>query len=197
MKKKMRAKRLLYLLSWPGLLCLVGCAGPGQFEAREPICRDNLAKDEVKTIAEDVLAEMHFIIEKSDLEQGYIRTKPLPGGQFFEIWRSDNHTTRQALEANLHAIRRTAELNLTQVQGQLCIDCKVNIRRLSLPEREVNSPARAYSLFSESAPLLQKLELSDEQKREATWMDLGADTRLETEILNRIEKRIAQGEENR
>lgn len=190
MTKKMRAKGFLYLMSWLGLFFLGGCATQQEFEAREQICQDNIEKDEAMKIAKDVLAGMYFTIEKSDFDRGYIRTKPLAGGQFFEIWRQDNRSAHDVVESSLHTIQRVAELNFTQNAGGLCIDCEITVRRLSLPEREVNSAARAHTMFSRGSSLLRKLELSDEQKKGATWVGLGADPRLQTEILNRIEKQI-------
>jgi hypothetical protein len=75
----------------------------------------------------------------------------------------------------------------------MCINCAVQTYRLSLPEHEVASTAQAYQMFSKSTPSMQKLELNPEQKKGMAWIYLGKDTRLTTEILNRIEKRIAGG----
>lgn len=200
----MRAKGFLYLMSWLGLFFLGGCAAQQEFEAREQICQDNIEKDEAMKIARDVLTGMYFTIDKSDFDRGYIRTRPLAGGQFFEIWRQDNRSAHDVVESSLHTIQRVAELNFTPLEvpevppltgftqnaGGLCIDCEITVRRLSLPGREVDSAAGAHTMFSRSSSLLRKLELSDEQKKGATWVDLGADPGLQTEILNRIEKQI-------
>ena len=140
--------------------------------------------------AEDVLCKMHFTIEKADIESGFIRTRPLSGAQFFEFWRSDNAGSFNAVEANLHTIRRIAELNISQQNGRVCIGCNVKTERLSLPEREVISSSRAYEMFSQSGPLRQRLALNPEQKRGMVWVDLGKDAWLETEILKRIENRL-------
>jgi hypothetical protein len=157
--------------------------------------------------AEDVLAGMYFTIEKADvlrkhreaslpgesLEQnGIIRTKPLPGAQFFEFWRSDNVSSYNTLAANLHTIRRTVTLDISQQNKELRIGCDVQVQRLSLPERQVSSSARVYGMFSRSSPSLQKLQLNPEQKKQTEWIDLGRDTRLAEEILNRIETQIVK-----
>jgi len=149
-----------------------------------------IGKADTMEVAEDVLARMHFIIEKADVPGGLIRTRPLPGAQFFEFWRSDNVGGENSLAANLHTIRRTVELNISQRDGELCIGCDVQVQRLSLPERQVNSSARAYEMFSRSSPSLQKLSLHPEQKQAMAWIDLGKDTRFATEILKRIKERI-------
>lgn len=143
-------------------------------------------------VAEDVLANMYFKIDKADADIGLIRTRPLPGAQFFEFWRSDNAGTDNALAANLHTIRRTVTLDISQEGQELRIGCNVQAQRLSLPERQVSSSTRVYGMFSRSSQSLQKLKLNPEQKKEMAWIDLDRDSRLETEILKRIETRIAR-----
>ena len=142
--------------------------------------------------AEDVLAGMHFDIEKADIDSGVIRTRPLPGAQFFEFWRSDNVGAENSLAANLHTIRRTVELNVSQRDGELCIGCDVRVQRLSIPERQVSNSSRAYQMFSESNTSLQRLALNPEQEKEMAWIDLDNDTLLAAEILKRIEARIVR-----
>ena len=185
-------------------LLLTGCAEEQQYGAVEPICVENVNKLEAMEIAEDVLAKMHFTIEKADAEtatpgidtrrwRGYIRTRPLAGAQFFEFWRSDNAGADNRLESNLHSIRRVVELNMSeqdegppQSGNRLCINCDVQKYRLSMPEHEVSSSARAYEMFSESNPALQNLRLNPEQKAGMAWIDLGKDRQLAAEILRRI-----------
>lgn len=151
-----------------------------------------IGKADTMDVAEDVLAEMHFTIEKADIDSGVIRTRPLPGAQFFEFWRSDNVGGDNSLTANLHTIRRTVELNVSKRERELCIGCDVWVQRLSIPEHQVSSSARAYKMFSRSKPSLQRLALNPEQEEEMAWIDLDNDTRLAAEILKRIEARIVR-----
>jgi len=151
-------------------------------------------------ITRDVLAGMHFEIDKydsppvsvldrrdagEDRNAGYIKTRPLEGAQLFEFWRSDNLGPRNFALANLHSIRRTVEINIDN-----SIDCTVHIQRLSMPEQEVTSSARAYSMFSRSSPAMQTLRLNPEQQYGTTWTDLGRDKELEKEIIKRIKNKI-------
>ncbi len=183
-------------------LLLAGCAEQQQYGAARPICVDNIEKLQAMKIAENVLVKMHFTIEKADAEtatpgidthrwRGFIRTRPLPGAQFFEFWRSDNVGTNNWLESNLHSIRRVVELNMSEQDERLCINCDVQIYRLSLPDRPVSSSARAYEMFSASSPALQRILLNPKQKEGMAWIDLGKDTQLAAEILQRIEQQIA------
>ena len=171
---------------------LTGCAGNQQYKTIESVCMPNLEKAKAMQAAENVLGRMHFTVEKADTEQGYIRTAPLTAAQWFEFWRSDNVGKFNSAEANLHSIRRIAELNMGQQGEQLCICCNVKTQRLSLPGREVTSSSQVPGMFSTSNSSVQKLKLNREQKKQIAWLDLGKDAELETEILRRIERQIAK-----
>jgi hypothetical protein len=171
-------------------LLLAGCAKEQQYGAVKPICVDNIDKIQAMEVAEDILVKMHFTIEKADTRRGFIRTRPLSGAQFFEFWRSDNVGAGNWLESNLHSIRRVVELNMSEQDEGLCINCDVQVHRLSLPERRVSSSARAYDMFSASSPALQRIELNLEQKESMAWIDLGKDTQLAAEILKRISSKL-------
>lgn len=171
-------------------LLLAGCAEQQQYQVAKPIFVENIDRLATMEIAEDVLAKMHFSIEKADAEVGLIRTAPLSGAQFFEFWRSDNAGPDNWLEANLNSIRRIAQLNVQQQDQWISIDCKVHVYRLSLPERDFGSSAHAYEMFSISSMALQRLSLGPEQIAGMAWIDLGQDEQLAAEILRRIEEQI-------
>jgi hypothetical protein len=181
----------------PCTLILSGCARQHHRETTEQIHLPDIDKAEVMELTEDVLAQLHFSIDKVDVPSGMIRTRPLPGAQFFEFWRGDNVGADNSLEANLHTIRRTVQLDISQQGENVCIGCIVKVQRLSLPEREITSSARAYDMFSRSSPSLQRLALNPEQERAMAWIDLGEDMPLATEILRRIEKSILHPANNR
>ncbi|MCJ7777431.1 MAG: hypothetical protein MUP16_03865, partial [Sedimentisphaerales bacterium] len=167
-------------------LIVAGCARQQQYPTIENIQVPDANKAEAMQIAEDVLAKMYFTIEKADVETGLITTKPLRGAQFFELWRSDNVGAFNTAEANLHAIRRTVQLRISQQSEGLCIDCDVLVHRLNLPQHQAVTASQAYQIFSKSSLSTQRLILSPEQKRHMEWVDLGKDTKLATEILKRI-----------
>jgi hypothetical protein len=153
----------------------------------------NISMVGLMEVAEDVLTGMHFTIEKADVRSGLIRTRPLPGAQFFEFWRSDNVGIENWIQANIHSIRRTVELYINQNDENINIDCDVLIQRLSLPNREIPGSAQAYQLFSRSSMLMQTLRLHPEQQRNMVWIDMGKDTKLEVEILKRISSMTKKG----
>jgi len=190
------SKSLLLLCS--GFLLFGGCAAKQQSETAGQLCIGRRQTADAIKAAEEVLADMHFAIDKADVNQGYIKTRPLRGAQAFEFWRSDNIGSFNSAEANLHTVRRTVEINLSRDTGRLCINCNVQTERLNLPWRDVTSSGRIYQTFSQSTASLQRLRLSPEQKAGMTWVDLGKDQSLAAEILKRIQKQIRKaGQENK
>jgi hypothetical protein len=186
-----KARQLLVII----IGCVIfggGCAERDKFKGVEEICAADLQKKEAMQKAEDVLGEMHFTVDKLDAEGGYIKTRPLQGAQFFEFWRSDNAGGYNWAEANLHTIRRTVEVNISEKGKEICIGCNAKTERLSMAGSEVASGSQAYGMYSASRPALQRLELRDEQKKNMSWVDLGRDGRLETEILSRIRNRLGK-----
>ncbi len=192
MASEMNTLKSLLFTVCTALLFSAGCAREQQFKAVEKICVPAASKSQAMETAENVLDRMCFAIDKSDADSGIIRTRPLPGAQFFEFWRSDNVGAFNSAEASLHTIRRTVQLNINQQDGQLCIDCNVKTQRLNLPERPLFSGAHGYEMFTRSSESMHKLKIHSEQKIGMAWIDLGRDSRLETEILKRIENRLAK-----
>jgi hypothetical protein len=192
-----RTKNLCTYALMTCALVFTGCAQQQRNTAELIYVPESSGIAETMELAEKVLADMHFSVEKADVENGLIRTKPLPGAQFFELWRGDNVGTENTLLANMHTIRRTVEIDIARQGGQFRIDCNVTVQRLSLPERETFSSARAYEMYSRSSPSLQKLKFDTLQKEGMAWCNLGKDKQLASEILRRIEKQISLRSNNR
>ncbi len=182
-------------------LSLPGCSG--QNAATTPaqmICPDGVTRAEVVQAAGEVLTRMHFAIDKLDADQGIVRTRPLRGAQFFELWRSDNAGAYNWEEANLQSVRRSVELRVmkeavdrrpeTGDASGLCVECEVSVQRLSLPPNEVTGTSEAYRIHSASMPTLQRIEVSPQQRRAMAWIDLGKDPDLAARILQRVEQRL-------
>jgi hypothetical protein len=175
------------------LVCLfAGCAQKPQIDP-EPICLANRDLASVMKQTELVLLKLNFIVDKADVNTGLMRTKPLPGGQFFEFWRKDNRDGYSSALSNIHSIRRTAVLNFMPRNDLLCIDCNVTIERLSLPEKEINSSARVFSIFSSSSESRQTLQLENEQRILMDWVYFDRDGNLEALILQKINQKISKG----
>jgi hypothetical protein len=172
------------------MLIPAGCGEQQQFKAVERICLPQGDKALAMRAAEDVLGRMHFDIAKSDAQLGIVRTRPLAGAQFFEFWRKDTVGCKNQLQSNLHSIRRTVELNISRQAQELCIGCCVHTERLNLPACPVTSSARINRIFTTGSSSRQALKLDPELRKRMTWVDLGRDTQLQTQILNRIKQQI-------
>ena len=161
------------------------------------VCEDHVTTAAIMQATLEVLTGMHFPIEKLDAQEGIARTRPLRAAQFFEFWRSDNANPSGVAEANLHTIRRSVELRVTDDGGRLSVDCDVSVQRLSLPEYKVASISQAYQMHTQSTPALQRFEVSPQQQQGMAWMDLGKDPYLAAEILKRIAQRLKQPKERK
>jgi hypothetical protein len=170
------------------LLFFAGCAENKYAKTIEQLCPPTADKVQAITAAEQVLADMHFHIEKFDVDAGYIRTAPLSGSQSFEFWRSDSVGSFNQTEADLQSVRRAVEININEQAGQLCINCRVSTQRLSLPQSQTATDQQI--IMSHEQKDVKKSKVNREQKTTLTWTDLGRDNQLETEILKRIEKQL-------
>jgi hypothetical protein len=174
-----------------GLAALSGCTGGyGSQAATEPLRIPNTEGSKAFDAALAVLGRMHFTIDKADPNTGLIRTHPLPAAQFFELWRSDNVTVSDQLEANLNTLRRTAWLAIVPVGEDVSIDCLVRVERLNVPSRPVVGSATAYRSLSDSTVIAQSLRVSPEQQQAMEWTDLGTDPPLASRILAGIAHRM-------
>ena len=154
------------------------------------ICVNTVGRQHVMEKAEGVLSAMHFGIDKADVSAGYIRTRPLEGGQFFEFWRQDNIDSYSFGEANLHSLRRIVELEFQPQNGQVCVDGAVRTYRLSLPGSENLNVTHASEVFTRNQSKLLEFELSEDQRSNMTWVELGEDEVLKSEILHWIESSV-------
>ena len=190
---EMTLTKSLILLVCTLLVFFAGCA-----EQQKPVelCIWPADKALLMQTAEDVLTELHFTIDKVDLEDGLLRTRPLAGAQFFEFWRKDNVGAFNAMEANLHSIRRTVELTLNQPADkqlpQLCVDCNVITERLSIPQRQISDTSPITEMFSQNRLTAHELEFEKNRKRAVTWLPLGNDPQLESRILAALKQRFNQ-----
>jgi len=174
-----------------------GCGQPQAPTGPQSIRLEQTQIERAVRTTEDVLEQMHFSIEKSDANAGLVRTEPLRGGQFFEFWRKDNVGKFNTLQANLHSIRRTAEVTFEPEGENLRVNCTVLTERLNLPQRQLASRSQTYALFTGSHRSLQTFELESEQREAMIWTDLADDSPLAKSILNRIQTRLAvEGEGN-
>lgn len=186
----MDKRKIRYLIAAVVLTTLAGCGGQVRVEPSEQLCMGYVKKVQLMEVCEDILAKMQFVIEKYDVENGFIKTRPLSGAQAFEFWRSDNAGLFNAAESNIQSIQRSVTINIIESENQLCVNCDVLVQRLSLPEQEIKGTAYTPGTFTQSSRSIQRLRLQDDQKKNMTWMDMGADPALESKVLGILKDKI-------
>ena len=175
------------------LLLLAGCAAGQKSAAKkaetEQVKEVRLAgvsRQRAIVISEQVLRDFSFSIAKEDPNTGYILTRPLAGGQFFEFWRKDNVGAFNTAESSLHSIRRTAELKMSEQNGQICINCDVHKQRLHLSESSEEKTGLKYDRITGQKIRTTSLNL-DLESQQANWIELDSDNALAAAILRKIE----------
>lgn len=196
--------RRIEVVRWVALVGVafsLGCASrPPEPGPARTLRLESVAKEQAVWAAHDILSKMHFPIEKLDVEQGIVRTRPLRGAQFFEFWRSDNVGAFNTAEANVQSIRRIVEVRVkalergsveaaTESSGYR-LECTVQTQRLALPGNPVAGVSQAYLIHTRSDSTLQTLDVTPQQQSQMAWIDLGDDPRLAAEIVKRIEKAL-------
>ncbi len=184
-------KLMLLLLTGVLPVVLAGCSRPRQVVSSDPVCLPQIGVAQTMEAARTVLDRMQFSIEKYDPEVYYIRTRPLSGAQIFEFWRQDNASGYAVAKANLQSIRRVVEIEAVPAGNRTCIECRVYVQQLSLPETPLKSTRRVAATFTDSSTSYQTLELHNEQVKKMEWLDKGLDRELEQKILSKIREQAA------
>jgi len=169
------------------ILLSAGCGSKQHCETVKKLCFSKADKEQIMKTTEDVLSRMSFSIAKSDVESGYIKTRPLRGAQWFEFWRKDNVGAENSTEANLHTIRRIVELSINPENEEFCVNCNVKVQRLSMVDAEPKRASDEYEIFLGKSTRLKQREFDSMQK---SWIELGEDEKLSTKILRQIEQKI-------
>ena len=171
------------------MIMVCGCAEEINIPPSEPLCLAPADKTQIMEIAENILVRMHFVIEKYDVDSGFIKTRPLSGAQYFEFWRKDNADSINAAEANLHSLQRTVQLGIVENTQGLCLKCDVNVKRLSLPDSEFLRVSQMDQSFTSGRAFKMSLRVGEKKVEGMTWIDLGPDPALERKIISLIEQK--------
>jgi len=184
----------MFFLLCSAVLFLCGCGEMQRLEKPKPVCVSGLSKSQAMAIAEEVLGQMHFVVAKADVERGILKSRPLPGAQFFEFWRDDVSGDYQTAESNIHTTRRIVELKMFEQGQKVCIACDVKVERLSISELDIENRRHGehgFEKFSDrQSSSKANLELKGLAGSNKEWIPLGGDSRLEGLILRRLEARI-------
>src|SRR3990172_3469060 len=145
--------------------------------------------DQLWEAVQETLRRGRFQIDRVDRAAGIVTTLPEASQHFFEFWRHDVDTPRDAWEATLNPMRRWVEVSLTRADDgpwtQLAV--VVHKERLSSPDRQFNSSGAAYQYFGESLP--STTGKSRVTAKDDRWLDCGRDPAMEDYLLRAILKR--------
>ncbi len=184
-------KITIFALSAALLCCAPGCSRPQQVVSSDPLCLPQVNVYDAMLAARTVLEQMQFSIEKFDPDVHYVRTRPLSGAQFFEFWRQDNASAYTGAQANLHSLRRVVEIQASPYPTRTCLECRVYVQQLSLPETPIEGTAGFAASYTNSSRNNQTLQVEKEQLQQMQWLDKGLDRQLEQKILTKIREKIS------
>jgi hypothetical protein len=145
--------------------------------------------DQLWGAVQETLRRGRFQIDRVDRASGVVTTLPEASQHFFEFWRHDVDTRRDAWEATLNPMRRWVEVSLTRTDDGLWTQLAVVVHkeRLSSPDRQFNSSGAAYQYFGDSLP--STTGLSRISEKDDRWLDCGRDPAMEDYLLRAILKR--------
>ena len=174
------------------VICVVICAGcsaparPTHETAAMISVADGNEFDRLWDVTTQVLRAHRFHLSWEDRASGVIETLPVTSGSWFEWWRHDVADDYSSLEANLHAVRRSASIHLSREQDQQTyrLAVRVDESRLSYPERQVTSPASAIQMFGSRLPTAEGLVIPIKESQ--SWTPMGRDGAVESQLLGEI-----------
>jgi hypothetical protein len=186
-------RRILMVLTLAPLSGAMGCFSPhrGEYQTSQgvSVAEPSEQADQLWEAVQETLRRGRFPLDRVDRAAGAITTLPENSQHFFEFWRHDVATTRDAWEATLNPMRRWVEVSLTRADEgpwtQLSV--VVHKERLSSPDRQFNSSGAAYQYFGDSLP--STTGLSRISEKDDRWLDCGRDPAMEDYLLRAILKR--------
>jgi len=182
--------RLAFLALTGATVVSSGCMAPrvSQYDTalRLSTPKQSAEADRYWETAQRVLRGNRLALDRVDRRGGPITTLPVGSQNIFEFWRHDVDTHEDLWEATINPIRRWAEVRITRDadgnwEGLTLI---VHKERLSSPDRQFNSTAAAYRLFSATLPTTSgqtPTSMKDER-----WLDMGTDEAMAAYLLQRI-----------
>jgi hypothetical protein len=183
----------MFLVLSLSAVCLAGCGGSARSSVSAPAALTAPDAGVMLAAAQEALGRMHFVMDKYDVEAGYLRTRPQRAGQFFEPWRRDNASAAAFGQANLNSLRRTVEVYVEPQDWTSQLRCVVTVEKLSIPPRPMRGMSWMAGMYTESDRRLQTLMLDATETERVEWIDLGPDHALEQRIVTEIQRQLRKG----
>jgi len=169
------------------LVAFAGCHQPQPTIIPDPAATVlDVPFQQVWESTKNVLRRHRFDLDRTDRAEGVITTKPVGSGHFFEFWRDDVATTRDAWEATLTKVRRRVSVKIKRDSetGGCEIVVTVQKQRFSTPERQITSTAAANHFLSSAVPAERGEQASGKLK--SAWIDRGRDPAMEHKLRREI-----------
>ena len=187
------SRRILVLLTLAPVSGAMGCFSPhrGEYQGSRAVsvAEPSEQADQLWEAVQETLRRGRFQLYRVDRAAGVITTLPENSQHFFEFWRHDVDTSRDAWEATLNPMHRWVEVSLARADEgpwtQLSV--VVHKERLSSPDRQFNSSGAAYQYFGDSLP--STTGLSRVTGKDDCWLDCGHDPAMEDYLLRAFLKR--------
>jgi len=182
--------RLAFLVLAAATVVSTGCMAPRRATYTTTLTvaagLESAEADRYWDAAQRVLRDNRLALDRVDRRAGKITTLPVISQNIFEFWRHDVDTREDLLEATINPIRRWAEVHVGQdAEGNWeGLTLIVHKERLSSPDRQFNSTAAAYRLFSATLPTTsgQTSTASSDER----WLDMGRDDAMASYLLQKI-----------
>lgn len=173
----------------PALLGIAGCQQPAQpthDTAALLSVADEADYDRLWDTTTTVLRRYNFVPDRQDRVAGVITTNSTVSAQWFEFWRQDVVTAYDFAASNLATYRKSArvQIDATGDPNEYVLAVRVNVERMTSPERQVNAAAGSYQMFGTHLPTTEGDLLKG--KVVERWIPKGRDGKLEDVILSRI-----------
>ena len=182
---------LAVLLAALATLAPAGCARVAPVRFENPMVLSSADPVHVRRVAERIVMDLRFEIERPPAREGLITTEPLTSASWFEFWRKDTQGRMEVAEASLHTVRRRVVVTITP-QGQ---GAKVLVHvlkdRLSAPNLGPANLGESVSLYSTKDTELERQ--NDLAATRYVWVDDGRDDVLEQYLFERIQLALASG----
>ena len=145
-------------------------------------------------ISQAELKKRGFRLDRVDRRSGIIETFRTTSGQWFEFWRRDTAGPDALAESSLRTIRRSVRLEISSVPlGQYRLRCIVTVEKLSTEPTFISGRVRARTIFSGAAGRVPGLGTGQKNEQQTSWVPLGRDPALESDILESIKNTLNHG----
>ena len=186
-------RRTMFLLA---MVALAGChqsAPPFELTAQEFSLSGPDDRDAIFEACLEVLRVHRFKLDRVDRLGGVVSTFPVTSQSFFEFWRNDVTTHYDRTEATLRTVRRRVEIRLTDAADRQHKKLIVTVHRerFSTPDRQYNSAAAAFRVFSSGLPSTAGTTIVP--ARDNVWIPAGRDGAFEQKLLREITARMFTG----